>query len=273
MDFRRADLHLHTTCSDGRLAPAALVRLARRHGLAVIAVTDHDTLAGVAEAMAAGHAEGVEVLPGVELSVTVDAREVHLLGYGFDPDDEALLARLAQFRAARRDRGAAIVRRLQALGLPLHLDDVAAHVQGAVLARPHVAAALVARGFATSYADAFERFLRDGGPAHVPKPALSAAEALRLLHEAGGVGVLAHPGMNFPAGAFEALLAAGLDGVETVHPSHSVFLVRYYRALARRHGLLETGGSDYHGTRPLDAEHLGRYCIPADQVAPLRRAA
>ncbi len=274
-----ADLHTHTRYSDGLLTPEALVREAQARGLAALSVTDHDTVGGVAEAQQAGAACGVEVVVGAEWSVTAGAREVHVLGYGFDPAHAGVQAHVRDFREARWARARGMTRRLHALGVPLPFEAVRrqvhvgaqegsrprAHVphsdvphsdvpETGMPGRPHVAAALVEAGWVETPEEAFERYIGDGGPAHVAKPPFPAEEALALLHEAGGIGVLAHPGHWTPTATLRALVRAGLDGVEVWHPSHDASLVRYYRRIARAFDLVETGGSDFHGRH---ADRLG----------------
>lgn len=267
----RADLHLHTTASDGRLAPRELVAKAHRAGLQAIAVTDHDTVAGVAAAQAEGRSLDVEVIAGVELSVTVDDREVHMLGLFVDPGYEPLQDHLAWFAEQRTVRAAGMVERLRTQGVPVSMDEVQAQAGGGAIGRPHVAAALEAVGAVGTMQEAFERYIGNGAPAFVSKPTYPAAEALRLVHEAGGLGVLAHPGHWTPDHVVMALIRAGLDGIETVHPSHDYLVTKYYRDLARDFGLIETGGSDFHGVRPRDEEVFGTLTVPYEVVARARR--
>jgi predicted metal-dependent phosphoesterase TrpH len=271
--MRRADLHTHTTCSDGRLAPAALVREAAARDLAALAVTDHDTVAGVPEAQAAGRAQGVQVVAGVELSVTLDGEELHLLGYAFDPSHEGLRRHLARFKEARRERARAMAERLTELGKPLTFEDVARQAARgqvasghAALGRPHVAQALVAAGHAPSTRVAFDRLIGDDGPAFVEKPRFDAADALDLLHRAGGLGALAHPGEGTSDATFGALVDAGLDAVEVVHPAHDERLTRYWRTRAEANGLLPTGGSDYHGPGDDGEDRFGAFTVPAPSI-------
>ena len=286
--MRRADLHTHTTCSDGRLAPAALVREAAARDLAALAVTDHDTVAGVPEAQAAGRARGVQVVAGVELSVTFDGEELHLLGYAFDPSHEGLRRHLARFKEARRERARAMAERLTELGKPLTFEDVARQAASAqvasaqvasgqvasgqvasghaALGRPHVAQALVAAGHAPSTRVAFDRLIGDDGPAFVEKPRFDAADALDLLHRAGGLGALAHPGEGTSDATFGALVDAGLDAVEVVHPAHDERLTRYWRTRAEANGLLPTGGSDYHGPGDDGEDRFGAFTVPAPSI-------
>lgn len=273
MDARRADLHTHTRCSDGTLTAAELVAKVAAAGISAMAVTDHDSIDALPEALAAGGELGVEVVPGVELSVTADGQEIHLLGYGFDPAHPALRAHLNRFRDGRMERGRNMVEALNRLGVPLDMDDVIALAQDGAIGRPHVAKALAARGLVASYEDAFARYLCDEGPAFVAKPLFPAAQAIALLHAAGGIAVLAHPGTRVDGHVILQLIHAGLDGIETIHPSHSPALTRRYGDLAHQYGLIETGGSDYHGFRPEEDENFARYSIPYRRLELIRRAA
>lgn len=273
IDLRRADLHAHTHCSDGHFAPAELVARAHQSGLKALAITDHDCIDGLAEGQAAGARHGIEVVTGVELSVTVAADEVHLLGYFFDPDHVGLRAHLKAFQQQRRARAERMVERLNDQGVALSFEAVLVQAKGQALGRLHVAQALLAEGHVATVQEAFEAYIHDDGPAFVAKPLFPARQALALLHEAGGIGVLAHPGHWTPDTTVMALIRAGLDGIETIHPAHDATLTRYYRQLARDFALLETGGSDYHGPRPDEADTLGRYSIPYPWLERARRAA
>ncbi|WP_022836288.1 PHP domain-containing protein [Salisaeta longa] len=257
-----ADLHLHTHCSDGRDAPGAVVAALARTGLAALAITDHDTFAGVEAAQQAATQAGLKFCTGVELSVTVDGTGVHLLAYGCAPQHPAMQAHLDAYRTTRETRLHAILERLNAHDIPLTMDDVRAATTPVpdVWGRPHVARALVAGGWVATEDDAFREWLREGRPAYVANPGVPAAGALERVHAAGGVGVLAHPGHWTSTATIQALIDAGLDGLEVMHPSHEPYLVRYYRQLADRHGLLQTGGSDDHG-EPAHEARRGRYGI------------
>lgn len=276
VDVRRADLHTHTYYSDGHLSPRELVEKAAQHGLVAIAITDHDTIDGLAEGEQAGMECGVEVIPGVELSVTVREESVHLLGYFFDPAHVELREHFERFIAHRRERVYRIVERLSASGMALSFEAVQALAKGRVLGRPHVAEAMVEAGHVATERDAFQQYLADGKPACVPSVSFPAAEALALLHEAGGIGVLAHPGHWTADQTVMTLIQCGLDGIETIHPGHDAMLTGYYRQLARDMGLLETGGSDFH--RPGPESAMGRTAISyawlarARSVAETRRA-
>lgn len=273
-DVPRADLHMHSCCSDGQLTPAQLVRKAQEHGLHTIAVTDHDTVDGWAAAVAEGAACGVEVVPGTELSVTAGTREIHLLGYGFDPAHAGLRRRLEAMLDGRRERVRRMAERLTELGAPLSFEAVERQAPEArALGRPHVAAALVAAGHVETAQDAFDAYIGDGKAAFVAKPAFPVDEALALLHEAGGIGVLAHPGHWTSGALIRRLVRVGLDGLEVVHPSHDASLTRYYRRRARALGLIETGGSDYHGHRPQDEKNFGAYHVPCTCLSGVHRGA
>jgi hypothetical protein len=243
----RIDLHLHTTASDGQHPPADLIRLVRGQKLDVIAITDHDTTAGIADAQTAAGGHPV-VIPGIELSAEDEAGDVHMLGYHLQVDHPGLQARLAEFRDLRENRGKKIVERLASLGMPVAWSSVEAIADGAAIGRPHIARAMVEAGYAESVRDAFDRFLFNGGPAYVARYRLSPEEAVALIHEAGGVAVLAHPGLlpDHRAMALR-LIPAGLDGVEVWHPDNSETVRLNLRALAAEHDLIMTGGSDFHG--------------------------
>ncbi len=245
--------------------------MAHAAGLAAVAITDHDTLGGVAAAAEAGRRLGLGVIPGIELSVTADGQEVHLLALGVDPAHAGLKAHLDAFREARAARGAEMVTRLRALGVPVTLEGVEARAGEGVIGRPHVAAEVVAVGAAATMAEAFDRYLADGRPATAPKPAFDARAAVRLVHAAGGFAVAAHPGLLPSEAPLDALLRAGIDGLEVHHPRHSWATERYLNAEAARRALLVTGGSDFH--RAEDRDRLGRFGVPLDSLPPLRRLA
>ncbi len=274
------DLHTHSTASDGTLAPAAVARAAKDAGLTAVALTDHDTTAGVAEAVAEGAQAGIEVVPGVEVSVEGEpgVGSFHLVGLFVDVAEPALAAALARVRDGRRDRNLRIVERLGRLGVPVSIEEVAALAGGEVVARPHFARALVRRGHVGSMKEAFDRFLARGGPAYVDRYRLSAAEAVGLLRGAGGRAVLCHPILlGLPLADLEPfvrrLADLGLDAIEVWYPDHD----RAYEAalldLARRLSLRPSGGSDFHGPGVSEVR-LGRgrgsLAIPDEVLAALR---
>ena len=267
----KADLHMHSTASDGVYAPDALMALAAGQGFTHVALTDHDSMAGIPAAREAAKRLGMQLIPGVELSCG-GQKEIHILGYGCDPEDTALRTFCERRVAQREERAEAMVQRLCALGKPI----VRELARGAI-ARPHIARALLEAGHVTSVSDAFDRFLKPGKPAYVPKEDVKVAEAVRLIAQAGGVAVLAHP-MELKLGEtqLQSLIgewkAQGLAGVEAFHPSaqnnHAAFLMR----MARREGLLVTGGSDFHGEAVRKTgigEGLDRWTTMEDDVQAL----
>lgn len=254
------DLHAHSTASDGTHAPAAVVEAARRAGLAALALTDHDTLAGVPEAQRAAAAVGLRLVAGVELSVHHGTVEVHLLGLHIHEID-ALQRDLERFRDQRRARAETIVAKLAALGVPVTMTQVLEAAGGGAIGRPHVARALIAGGHVADVREAFDRYLGAGRPAYVEKERLGVAEGIAMLHRAGGLAVLAHPGGDGRREWIEPFVAAGLDGIEVRHPSHSAEDVARLAALTEFFGLVPSGGSDWHGATK-GARVLGAMRVP-----------
>ncbi|HWP36057.1 MAG TPA: PHP domain-containing protein [Gemmatimonadales bacterium] len=261
-------MHVHSNASDGESSPTELVRSAQVARLSAVALTDHDTLAGIAEAtLAAGTA--LRVVCGCEFSVAAPWGEMHLLGY-FLPADEPLLERFLETQRARRlARGEEIVRRLGQLGLTLAFDDVAADARGAALGRPHIARALVTRGLVRDVSTAFEQYLGAGRPAFVPKILPSVAEVSALIRSVGGVSAAAHLKERGTRTTLRALRDAGVDAVEVLHPAHDDSTRRRIRRAARDVGMLPTGGSDWHGDAASgdDRTLLGVMDVPAEWLA------
>ena len=245
-ESRFVDLHTHSTASDGSRPAREVVRAAHDLGLAAIALTDHDTVAGLADASDEGRSLGVRVVPGVELSAVEGDVETHLLGLHL-ADVHRLDARLGELRTMRLSRAERIVTRLNELGVMVTIEDVLAQSGGGAVGRPHVARALVNDGWATDLRDAFDRYLGNGRAAFVPKDRLAMQDAIAMIHDAGGVAVLAHPGASGTRARIEALVAHGLDGVEVRHPSHSHEDVVRLQALVDHFRLVPSGGSDWHG--------------------------
>ncbi len=278
------DLHLHSTASDGAYPPAQVVRMAREKGLAALALTDHDTVDGIPEALAAGAELGIEVIPGVELGCDTPFGELHLLGYWIDPHHPRLLATLKGLREGRLHRGRAIVRRLNELGVPLAWDRVQALAEDGPVGRPHIAQALVEGGFVADLQEAFDRYLADDAPAYVPRPRLEPTAAVELIREAGGVPVLAHPSYlgerpepdrweETLAALLEllpALLAAGLEGIEAYYGTHTPEQIARFEAIAAEHGLVPTGGTDFHGWPTREEPPLGSAPVTYRTVQALR---
>ncbi|MCS7155772.1 MAG: PHP domain-containing protein [Bacteroidota bacterium] len=268
----RADLHTHTTCSDGRLTPRELVRRAAQVGLGAVAITDHDTVAGLEEAYAESRSRGLELIPGLELSVRWVDRDLHLLAYGIDPDHGDLRKALEALREARLERLRQMVRNLGEIGIRISLDRVLEVAGSGVVGRPHLAQVLVEAGWARTPAEAFARYLGSEGPVAAPRVGVPLEEALRLIHRAGGVAVIAHPGPRLAGAPLAALIRAGLDGIEVVHPRHSWRWARYYGELAREAGLIATGGSDYHGG-PEEEAYFGSVVVSCAIAEQLRHRA
>jgi hypothetical protein len=271
------DLHAHSNRSDGTFEPAEVVRLAAERGLDVVALTDHDTTDGLDEALGAGEELGLEVVPGVELSAEHEATSVHVLCYWMDASNPELQAELSRLRDERFRRGEQMVERLRALGLPVSFERVREIAAGGTIVRPHVAQAMVEAGIVTTEQEAFDRYIGDGSPAHVPKHALDPVDALALILGAGGVCVLAHPGMwgeqgSVPQELIERMAGAGMQGLEVEHVDHTPEQRERYRVLARRLDLIPTGGSDCHGTR-YDPVRLGSALCDPDAFAELRSLA
>lgn len=244
----RIDLHMHSTFSDGMDTPTKLVEIAKQRSLAAISLTDHDCLDGVGEATEAGERVGVEVLPGVELSSEFKGRDLHILGYGVDPEHEEFEGMLKTFRDTRHKRGIKIVEKLNALGVSIEPAEVLAKAEGAALGRPHVAAVLVERGFVSNTNEAFNRYLAEGQAAYIPKYKISPSDAIDYVHRAGGLAFMAHPGIFLESmEEMLELVAQGFDGVEVYHPQHNATRIRDLEAMAEERGLLVSGGSDYHG--------------------------
>jgi len=267
-----ADLHLHSHFSDGTYMPAELAAHAQRCRLAAIALTDHDSVEGCPETARACAAADIEFIAGTELTAEQDESELHLLGYFIDMQNPTLLTRIERCQAVRQDRIREMVARLNRLKVPLSAEAVFALANCQAPGRPHVARALVKAKLCSSLDEAFERFLKRNRPAWVPKLKMSAVEAIDLIHQAAGVAVLAHPGLNRTDDVIPSLVEAGLDGIECFHTKHSTATSEHYLELADRFDLLVTGGSDCHGLskgKPL----IGTVKVPYQHVEKLRARA
>ncbi len=267
------DLHVHSTASDGLLSPSDVVALAASKCITVLGLTDHDTTQGIDEALAAGAAHGVEVIPGIELSTSVDAGELHMLGYLIDHHSLVLSARLSEFRESRRGRAVRIVEQLNEIGVDIELRRVQALAGAGSIGRAHVARAMVEAGVVTSTDEAFERFLARGRPAYVPRSRLTPVEAVQLVHLAGGAAVLAHPlSVDDLAAVLPELAAAGLEGLEVYYSLYNTEQQTHLAEVARRFGLVPTGGSDFHGSGEREGREIGTAPVPTDTVERLRKA-
>lgn len=266
-----ADLHLHTHFSDGTYSPEEVVANGVRFGFAALALTDHDTVEGCARMAAACQAAEIDFIPGAELTAEQKGAELHILGYYLDTGNGTLLAEISKFQAVRQNRIREMVARLNQMRIPLAADAVFALANCRSPGRPHVARALVNAGLCGSLDEAFERYLKKNRPAWVPKMKMSAGEGIELIHQAGGLAVLAHPGLNRSDDVIPALVDAGLDGIECFHTKHSTHAAERYLEIADKYRLLVTGGSDCHGMskgKPL----IGTVKLPYTHVEKLRAA-
>lgn len=263
----RSDLHVHSDASDGALSPADLVGRAAEAGLAVLGLTDHDTLDGIEPAVAAAGRHGLTLVPGVEISSEWDGREAHVLGYFVDPSHRPLRARLEEQRRKREHRGRDTVELLARLGYPLSWPRVQELAGEGNVGRPHVARALIEAGHACDIADAFARFLGEGAPAYIAAPVVDPVEAVALVLAAGGLPVLAHPLRLLDA--LPHLVGAGLAGIEVYYAAYSDGEVALLAATAEGAGLLRTGGSDFHGLAHSEGRLLGSGAIPWRHVERL----
>jgi predicted metal-dependent phosphoesterase TrpH len=265
------DLHMHSTFSDGQLAPAELIKMASERGLAAVALADHDCLDGNPEYVEAAANANIESITGVELSCVYQGRDLHILGYGVDPADEPLKAMLAKFVEAREQRGIKIVEKLEALGVKIDMEKVFENAGAGALGRPHIAGALVEGGFVKDFNDAFNKYIGEDGPAYVDKYKMSPEDAVYYIHGAGGLAFVAHPGFYMEdLDAFYQLLENGFDGIEVFHSKHKTQTANQLRSIANELGLLESGGSDFHGFAGRDV--LGDPKVPFEFFEKIRES-
>ncbi|HKK46929.1 MAG TPA: PHP domain-containing protein [Balneolaceae bacterium] len=243
----KADLHIHTLESDGNMSPVDVVRLANKHGLEIISITDHDTVRGYWKALETAEELDINLLAGVEITSDFKGRESHLLAYCFDPEHEAIETLMAEHHKSRLERGKWIVGQLSKEGLDLDIEEVKAEAKGANIGRPHIAAVLVDKGYVASYKEAFIRYLSDSALGKIQNGYYDYRQAIQAVKEAGGAVVIAHPGNMYSNEELEDLVAAGVDGIEFIHPSHDYATQQRIGKFAEKHQLLVTGGSDYHG--------------------------
>jgi len=267
-----ADLHVHTTASDGTWSPEEAVRSAKESGLRALAIADHDTVDGIQPGQEAGNREGIEVLAAVEINTDFRGSQFHILGYLFDGAADKMAAELQRIREARVDRASQMVDKLRDLGIDITLDEVRDEASDGSLGRPHVARVLYKKGVVKEIQEAFDQFILPGRPAFVERYKLTPTDAVRMIRESGGVPVMAHPGLTGQDEHIRELIPAGLIGIEVYHSHHNPAVSRHYEKLALKLGLLITGGSDSHGPDSGKPIRLGRTGVPYERVAQLKEA-
>jgi len=265
------DLHVHSSHSDGKQTPKEIVDRALKRKLKAISITDHDVVSGYIEAAEYARDKSIEVISGIELSASKADDDTHLLGYLFRPDYGRLLETLDRFRRIRSERGKRMIERLVGLGFDIKYDDLLEAAGEAVVGRPHLAEAMVKRGCVSSYNEAFDKYLGLNGPVYVPKAKLTPVEAIELIHEAGGVAVMAHPALTKRDEMIEELAVNGLDGLEILHPTHNRATRKKYRQLAKRYGLFITGGSDSHNRNGRYGS-IGQENVPEEFLVGMKEA-
>ena len=266
---KKTDLHSHTLHSDGFYSPKDLVKLAYESGIEILGITDHDNVNGIEEAAFTAESYGIEIVPGVEISTDVQSSEVHILGYFIDPGNQELEHYLSFFREERYKRAKRIVEKLNLAGLEITMDDVLKQVNNAAIGRPHIAHALIKNNQVKSYQDAFNKYLGNHAPAYEKKVHLSPQSAFKIINDAGGLSFIAHPG-NMPEALTKELIEDGVDGIEVIHPSHSVEKTKYYRGIVNQYYLLESGGSDFHGGKREDDKNFGKIYTKSKVVDEMR---
>jgi predicted metal-dependent phosphoesterase TrpH len=267
----RVDLHIHSTASDGKFTPAEVIGEAAEKGLSYIALADHDTVDGIAAAKKAAKAfPGLTVIPAIEISTDIPQGEVHILGYFIDYTDAELLARLEEFKNSRRRRAEQMVAKLANLGMPVEWRRVLELAGGSTIGRPHIAQAMLEKDYVPSFKDAFDEYLGHGKPAYVEREKMLPAEAVGIIVKAKGLAVLAHPlTTEDPEGLIVELKPAGLVGLEAYYNGYSNEEVEDLLALAQKHGLIATGGSDFHGIEPEEETSIGGANVPLEAVERL----
>ncbi len=267
----KVDLHLHTYYSDGFFSPFEIVKKIQKTGTKIISITDHDNIGGLKEAIRTGLKEDIEVIPGVEISGEYMNREMHILGYFIDPNAPVMKELLTEIQEERILRIKKIIAKLNELGSTITYDDAKEDLKTTVsIGRPHIANVLVKQGFVKSFFDAFSKYIGDDKIADVKKVRPNYDRVFKVIKEAGGLSFLAHPAKYFNEEEIKIFKAAGLDGIEVVHPSHNTNEVKKFKEIAVKHNLLTSGGSDFHGGRKNDAGNMGKYYISEKEIDKMR---
>jgi predicted metal-dependent phosphoesterase TrpH len=267
--FDKADLHIHTKCSDGLFTPEEIVRKAVHAGLKAISITDHDTVTGIDQAKPLALELGLELIPGVEMSSAYKGYDIHILGYFFDYQQSELKGYLDHCRRLRTERAERMVQKLGKMGVKIEIEQIIMKAQNGSVGRPHIAAVLQDGGFVKSFSEAFSKYLGSHSPAYVKSIETHPEEVIRLINEAGGLSFLAHPAQNTTDEVLKQLISFGLDGLEIIHPSHDAYRQNYYREIANEYFMLFSGGSDYHGLKDHE-DNFGQIWIPYDWVTKMK---
>jgi len=266
-----ADLHSHTIFSDGMHTPEELFIKAKNIGIKALSITDHDTVEGNYSAQKLSEKYNIDFITGIELSCFDSQNEYHILGYCIDIDNEDLHKHLAAFKQSRIERAEIMTKMLNEMGVKINFNDVIDKAGEAPITRPHIAQVIVESGYVSTTKDAFNLYIGDGGPAYAVKAIFQVEKAIKLINNAGGVAVIAHPGYFINQQKLFEFIEAGLDGIEVYHPLHNEKLRKEYHSIANQYWLLETGGSDYHGNRPNETVLFGREGVPISTLAQIRK--
>ena len=267
----KADLHIHTTASDGLSTPAEIVESAIKHRLDIIAITDHDTISGVAEAREAAEGTGLEIVSGVEITSDFKGKEAHLLAYCFDTEDSGINKLLSGHKKARVKRGEWIIGQLKNEGLDLDINEVKAEANGSNVGRPHIAAVLVDKGYVASFKEAFIRYLSNEALGPIQNDYYSVEEVIETVQAAGGATIVAHPGLMYSMEELSIFKEMGIDGIEVMHPSHNYELQKKMQDFAEDNLLLKTGGSDFHGGDRDYQKYFGVLTINTEIVSRMKQ--
>ncbi len=267
----KADLHIHTTCSDGRMSPFQAVEAAKYANLAALSITDHDSIEGYLKAKEYADKLDIHLIPGVEITASMDEKEVHILAYYYDPSSEKLNDLLLQQRVGRRNRIKGIISTLNESSIDISYEEVRAEANGANIGRPHVAQILIRKGYVGNYFEAFSKYLSTERLGEIKHTYPSFSGVISTIKSAGGAAILAHPGKLYNNQELERFLTAGIDGLECIHPSHNFDLQKKYTELTATNSLLLTGGSDYHGDSERAEVHIGIVTVSMKHVNKMKR--
>ncbi len=265
----KVDLHIHTTASDGYYSPQEVIKKATAAELNIISITDHDTVDAIDEAKYYADKVGIEIITGIELSAEYDNREVHILGYFFDHKDKNFLEAIDNFKKSRFERVLKFITKLNENGIMITIDDVIANSNSSSLGRPHIAQAIISKGYASSFYEVFSKFLGNNSSYYVKKDFLAPETAFELINRAGGISIIAHPGAISESTA-KHFIKLGVNGFEVNHPSHSSLQKKYFKDLVMKNNLIATGGSDFHGGKRSDENNLGNYYLSTTEFSFIR---